>query len=154
MPDPILTDWAFVKPGAMITDANGDDWHVGDRATDLPRIALWCVPAGHSGKAQWVTRNAGDEVVILDTSLDRATAVLYQTLGFGTIMEMEPLPVIQKPGVVALWKAHLQHHHCEYAGHGEKSVKNLIELHALSHASPKSGWLPHIHTHVPARRSR
>lgn len=153
MPDPIITDWAWVNPGATIVDANGAHWTVGARATDLPRVALWVVPHG-GGDGLWVPRNAGDEVVILDTSLDAATAEIYKAFGHNTLIEMEALPTIQKPGVVALWKAHLQHHHGVYAGHGEKSVKNLIELHALEHASPREGWLPHIHTYTPPRRTR
>lgn len=144
MPDPITTDWAFIPVNAWISDANGKPWRVVERRTNLPAIALGLDDG--TGKGVWVTRNAGEEVVMLDMSMDRATALIASVLG--GVVEMDVLPQKDSKNTRAMWKAHLLHHHHEYMVGEQDTLDSLKEIHALLHAKPYPSALSHVHIPV------
>lgn len=144
VPDPITTDWAFVPVGAWISDADGKAWRVVERRSKLPAIALGLDDG--SGRGVWVTRNAGEDVVLLDMSMDRATALVASVLG--GVVEMDVLPQRDSKNARAMWKAHLLHHHHEATVGNQDSLDSLKELHALLHAKPHPSGLPHVHVPV------
>ena len=144
MPDPILTDWAFIAVGARISDANGKAWRVVQRRTNLPAIALGLDDG--TGRGVWVTRNAGEEVVLLDESMDRASSLIQNILG--GVVEMDVLPTKNSKGTRAIWKAHLLHQHHEYMVGDQDDLDSLKEVHALLHVTPHPSSVPHVHVPV------
>lgn len=141
-----------IEAGAVIVDANGDEWQVRERRANLPQLAFLIV---RGASATWIVKHVADEVALLDTTAGQGVENVMAALG--GVVVIEPLPLgPDKPVVRAMYRAHLHHHHGlsvplqesqakDAKGSLEQNLDELIRLHAVSHASPEDHLVKHVH---------
>lgn len=149
MSEVVTTIAGNIDTGALIVDAEGGFWRVGDRRAQLPRIALLI---SNGEYATWLEKHHDDEITLVDESHGRAVLAVVNALGGEILMDSLPSGP-DKPSVRSIWAAHLRIHHGVWVGGGsnktdEHTLQGLQELHALEHASPRDGWVPHTHGKV------
>lgn len=140
---PVETTWGFIEPGALVAGADGGAWRVTDRRIKLPLIAfaIW------DGKDQalWVTKTYDEEVTLLDESTGRAVELIQSILGAESPVVLDPMPRgPDTKAVRAKYMAHLKHHHDQYVT-ATVPLVDMIQLHALEHASATLRGIAHIH---------
>lgn len=136
------TTWGWLAIGAVVVDLNGDEWTVDGIRSKLPEMAFLISRPGV--EPQWIVKNFGDDVVILDQTEGNAVELVVAILGGAVVME--PMKRTGKHARVQLAK-HLEIHHNQGMG-GDKSMGTLDELlvhHATLHNPVSTSGIPHVH---------
>lgn len=139
------TTFGWVRDGATIVALDGVEWSVLQVRHKMPEVALLIERPGVA--PQWVVKDFGDDVVIIDHTAGTAVETVAAILGGAVVME--PIKRTGKTARALLAK-HLEIHHLQGMG-GDKtmgSLAELIEHHATLHTPVNSEGIPHIHQEI------